>query len=291
MRSMTGFGRASVERGGSRVIAEIRSLNQRFFELKVSLPRGWGEFESDVRKLVQGVVARGRVEVFVKYVMLRPPPSRIEVNEHLARQYVAQLRKLGGRLHLNGSLGLEVILNRPEIFHLIEEEQDGREAVKLGMLALKRALNAMDGERQREGRNLKRDFEQRIRAITAAIPHIERLAEQSRAEILANFQSRIRELLENLPVNEKRLYEEASLASQHGDISEEITRLRTHLDGLRTLVARQGTVGKSIEFLLQEINREVNTMGSKSQKAALSQMTVQVKAEAEKMREQVQNVE
>jgi uncharacterized protein (TIGR00255 family) len=117
------------------------------------------------------------------------------------------------------------------------------------------------------------------------------LAEQTRAEIMQNFQRRIRELLAELPVNEKRLYEEASSASQHGDISEEITRLRTHLDGLKSLLRRKEQVGKSIEFLLQEINREVNTMGSKSQNAALSQVTIEVKAEAEKMREQVQNVE
>ena len=174
---------------------------------------------------------------------------------------------------------------------MVEEEQDGRVAIELGAQALKRALRSMDSERQREGRNLKRDFELRLRAIAAAIPNIERLANQTREEILANFQARIRELLDNLPVNEKRLYEEASIASQHGDISEEITRLKAHLDGLRSLLGRKGAVGKSIEFLLQEINREVNTMGSKSQKAALSQVTVEVKAEAEKMREQVQNIE
>src|SRR5579885_718989 len=116
-------------------------------------------------------------------------------------------------------------------------------------------------------------------------------SEQTRAEVMKNFQARVRELLANLPVNEKRLYEEASSASQHGDISEEITRLKIHLDGLGDLLNREGPVGKSIEFLLQEINREVNTMGSKSQNAALSHLTVEVKAEAEKMREQVQNVE
>ncbi len=108
---------------------------------------------------------------------------------------------------------------------------------------------------------------------------------------MRNFEARIRELLAELPVNEKRLYEEASIASQHGDITEEMTRLRTHLEGLEGLLDRKGPVGKSIEFLLQEINREVNTMGSKSQNAALSQVTVEVKGEAEKMREQVQNVE
>src|SRR5260370_665212 len=127
--------------------------------------------------------------------------------------------------------------------------------------------------------------------IEIAAPKIERLAEHTRTDIMENFLKRILAMLEDLPVNEKRLYEEASSASQHGDISEEITRLRTHLEGLKSILKRKGQVGKSIEFLLQEINREVNTMGSKSQNAELSQVTVEVKAEAEKMREQGQNVE
>ena len=291
MKSMTGFGRGVVEQSGTRVVAEVRALNQRFFELKLALPRGWGEHEAEVRKTVQSVVARGRVEVFIKSVALKAPPVRLEVNDRLANLYVAELRRLGKRLHLNGNPGIETILNRPEIFHVVEEEHDSRAGFVLGQKALVRALKALDAERAREGKSLHDDFAMRIRSIESAIPKIEMLAEQTRAEIMDNFQRRVRELLAELPVNEKRLYEEASSASQHGDISEEITRLRTHLDGLKSLLRRREQVGKSIEFLLQEINREVNTMGSKSQNAALSQVTIEVKAEAEKMREQVQNVE
>jgi len=291
MRSMTGFGRALMERNGIQVTAEIRALNQRFFELKLSLPRTWGEYESEIRKLVQNTVARGRVELFVKAVSLRAPGARLQVNEKLANQYVEELRKLAKRLRLNGNPGIEAILNRPEIFHVVEEERDADEAPRLGILAIQRALKALDVERVREGKSLKKDFADRVAKIREAVPKIVRLSEQTRAEIMKTFQTRVRELLENLPVNEKRLYEEASSASQHGDISEEVTRLKTHLDGLSELLHRTGPVGKSIEFLLQEINREVNTMGSKSQNAALSHLTVAVKAEAEKMREQVQNVE
>ncbi len=292
MKSMTGFGRAVAEQDGTRVIAEVRALNQRFLELKLTVPRGWGEHEAEIRKAVQNVVARGRVEIFIKSVALRPAPVRLEVNDRLANLYVAELRRLGKQLRLNGNPDIGSILNRPEIFHVVEEEEHGSGAAfRLGLKALVRALKALDAERVREGRGLHKDFAERVRAIEAAVPKIERLAEQTRAEIMENFHKRIRELLQDLPVNEKRLYDEASSASQHGDISEEILRLRTHLDGLKALLKRKGQVGKSIEFLLQEINREVNTMGSKSQNAALSQVTVEVKAQAEKMREQVQNVE
>src|SRR6267142_3958764 len=118
MKSMTGFGRAIAEHAGTRVTAEVRALNQRFFELKLAVPRGWGEHEAEIRKSVQSVVARGRVEVFIKSVAVKPPPVRLEVNDHLANLYVTELRRLGKRLHLNGNPEIGSILNRPEIFHV-----------------------------------------------------------------------------------------------------------------------------------------------------------------------------
>jgi uncharacterized protein (TIGR00255 family) len=291
MRSMTGFGRAQLERGGFQALAEVRALNQRFFELKLNLPRGWGEYEAEVRKLVQGVVERGRVEVFIRCVALRPAPAHLKVNDALAASYVAELRRLAKRLRLDAKLGIEAILERQEIFQVTEEEIDTRAGASLALEALGRALKVLERERAREGAALKRDFEARLKTIAAAVPRIEKLAAGSRAVIRATFENRIRELLGDLPVNEKRLYEEASNAAQHGDITEEITRLGVHLHAMRALVGRAGPVGKSIEFLLQEINREINTMGSKSQNAALSQITIEMKGETEKMREQVQNVE
>jgi uncharacterized protein (TIGR00255 family) len=291
MRSMTGFGRTQLERGGTQVVAEVRALNQRFFELKVNLPRGWGEHESEIKKIVQGAVERGRVEAFVRCVVMKPPRARLRVNDDLAASYVTELRRLGKRLDLDGKLGLDAILQRPEIFQVIEEENDTRTGVDVALLAMKGAVKALDQERRREGAALRRDFETRLKKIGAGIPKIERLAAQSRTAIHTSFETRVRELLGDLPVNEKRLYEEASNAAQHGDITEELTRLRVHLTAMRALINRTGPVGKSIEFLLQEINREVNTMGAKSQSAALSQITIEMKGEVEKMREQVQNVE
>ena len=184
MRSMTGFGRALIERNGVQVTAEIRALNQRFFELKLNLPRSWGEYEGEIRKLIQGTVARGRVELFVKAISVRPPTARLQVNEKLASQYVDELRKLAKRMRLNGELGIEAILNRPEIFHVVEEERDASEAPKLGLAAIQQALKALDIERVREGKSLKNDFAARVKKVRTAIPKIERMAEQTRAEIM-----------------------------------------------------------------------------------------------------------
>ncbi len=288
---MTGFGRASIERNGVRVLAEIRSLNQRFFELKMNLPRGWGEHEAQLRKLVQTAVSRGRVELFLRHVTVKPPPVTLQVNERLAAMYLNELRRLGKSFHIEGPIGIEAIMHRPEIFHVVEDENDHAHGVKLGFEAVTKALKRLEAERFREGRSLKRDFEARIKKMSRMVPKVEELAEKTREEVIANFKLRMRELLGELPLNEKRLYEEASAAAQRGDIAEELTRLRIHLDALADLLKRDGPVGKPIEFLLQEINREVNTIGSKSQNAQLSQLTVEMKGEAEKMREQVQNVE
>jgi len=291
MRSMTGFGRAEITRGGVQILVEVRALNQRFFELKLNLPRGWGEYEAEMRRLVQGMVERGRVEAFIRYVVLKPPTARLRVNDELARDYITELRRLGRMLDLDGKLGVEAVLQRPEIFQVSEQESDPRVGVKLAFEALKRALKMLVSERTREGRGLKRDFEMRLKKLAGTVPRLKKLAEEARSVIHSNFESRVRELLSDLPVNEKRLYEEASAAAQHGDISEETTRLTVHLEAMRALLNRNGAVGKSIEFLLQEINREVNTMGAKSQNAHMSQVTVAMKGEVEKMREQVQNVE
>jgi uncharacterized protein (TIGR00255 family) len=291
MRSMTGFGRAEMARDGIHIMAETRALNQRFFELKLNLPRTWGQHEAEIRKMVQSVVVRGRVEVFVRYTRVGPPKSRLQVNDELARMYIRELRRLGRSLKLNGKLGFEAILQRPEVFHVIEEEEESPLGAELGIEVLGRALKAMDTERIREGRALKRDFELRLKALASAIPRLDELAADARMVIRTNFETRIRELLAELPINEKKLYEEASAAAQHGDITEEMTRLRVHLEALSTLLKRAGSIGKSIEFLLQEINRELNTIGAKAQNAKMSQITVEMKGEAEKMREQVQNVE
>jgi uncharacterized protein (TIGR00255 family) len=291
MRSMTGFGRATVKHQNVQIEAEVRALNQRFMELKLALPRGWGEHEAEVRKMVQNAIARGRVEVAIRFVTLRPPQNRLHVDEQLAREYVVELRRLAKQLRLRGELGVEVILSRPEIFRPAEEQVDGGGGVALGFKALRKALKAMEAEREREGAVLRRDLAGHLARIGALIPHIARLAEKSRGEIMTGFESRVRQLLENLPVNEKRLHEDAAAAAQRADISEELARLRAHTQALKELLGKTGPVGKEIEFLLQEVSREVNTIGAKSQSAELSRLTVEVKGRLEKMREQVQNVE
>jgi uncharacterized protein (TIGR00255 family) len=296
VRSMTGYGRAQVERGGVQVSAEVRSLNQRFLEVKLNLPRGWGEGEAALRKQIGAVVSRGRVEVVIR-VNSGKVHGSLTVNEPLARSYVKELRALQSSLRLSGTLSVEALLQRPEIFQIAETEPDIQAELKLAQRALTQALKAFDQERQREGRALGRDLLGRLGRIQTAVRQIARLSEESRQAITALFQQRMRELVANLGMeemrllDEKRLYEEAAGAAQRADITEELTRLSSHLEALEKLLQRPEPIGKEAEFWLQEVGREVNTIGSKSQNAALSKVAVAIKGELEKMREQVQNIE
>jgi uncharacterized protein (TIGR00255 family) len=296
VRSMTGFGRARVERGDLQVQAEVRSLNQRFLEIKFNLPRSWSEQETEFRKLVTGIAARGRIEVTLRSAGPRGN-GRLIVNEKLARNYIEELRALKKRLALGGEPGLDALLTRPEIFQIVEQETNIAPEVALGRKALEAALKALDAERVREGKSLKRDLSSRLSKVLAHTRQIGKMAEESRQAIIEGFQTRVRELLQRPGgddlklVEEKRLYEDAAFAAQRADISEELARLKSHLQALGELFSRGGAVGKEIEFWLQEVGREVNTVGSKSQNPALSRLTVAIKGELEKMREQVQNVE
>ncbi len=296
MRSMTGFGRARLERGDFQVQAEVRSLNQRFLEVKFNLLRGWNERESEFRKLIGAVAERGRIEVSIRSTGPKAA-GRLIVNDRLARSYIEELRALKKRLALDGEPGLDALLSRPEIFQVVEQETDLGSEIALGRKALQLALKAMDAERVREGKSLKRDLSSRLAKIQAHTKQIGRIAEESRQAIVAGFQKRVRELLAQTNsddlklVEEKRLYEDAAFAAQRADISEELARLKAHLQALGELFSREGAVGKEIEFWLQEVGREVNTVGSKSQHPALSRLTVAIKGELEKMREQVQNIE
>jgi uncharacterized protein (TIGR00255 family) len=291
MKSMTGFGRATVEEHGWQVSVEARALNQRFLEIKLGLPRGWTEYEQQLRRLVQRVIHRGRVEVVVRVQAIRQHPGRVVVNLELARRYVAEVRRLSRALNLDGAIGVEAILQRPELVRMSEEETDTHAQVRSARKAIVLAVDALDAARVREGKALQRDFMGRMRRVAAVTRDIERRARAVRSSTIAAFQRRVRELLHDAAPDEKRLYEEAVNVAQRADVSEEVVRLQAHLKALATLLGRSAPVGKEIEFLLQELNREANTIGAKSQDVRLSRLAIQIKSEIEKMREQAQNVE
>jgi uncharacterized protein (TIGR00255 family) len=290
---MTGFGAATVRLGArtqGSISVEVKSVNQRFLDLKLSLPKEYAIWESDVRKIVQEHVARGRVEVYVGRSVSgndRPP---IELDENLARAYVEEWRRLKRTLRLAGDVDLGLLRGIPDLYRVRDVAAVPETERPLLARALTGALRELDRSRLREGKHLAADMGERIRALETFAAEMAERAAASREDTRRRIAERMQELLDG-KVDEARILQEAAFQVERSDVTEEIVRLRSHLGGLRDLTAAEDAVGKRIDFLLQEVQREVNTVASKSSDLRLTQLAVEAKGEVEKIREQVQNIE
>jgi uncharacterized protein (TIGR00255 family) len=290
---MTGFGAATMRLGArsrGSVSIEIKSVNQRFLDLKLSLPKEYAAWESEVRKLVQERVGRGRVEIYVGRSVAGDDRPRVEVDEDLARAYVEQWRRLKRRLRLAGEVDLSLLKGIPDLYRAREATAvpEGERAVLVR--ALSRALRELDASRLREGKHLADDMRARIRALDTLASGMAERAEASRHDTRRRIEERMRELVDG-KFDEGRILQEAAFLAERSDVTEEVVRLKSHLEALRDLLDSEETVGKRIDFLLQEVQREVNTVASKSSDLELTHLAVDAKGEVEKIREQVQNVE
>jgi len=293
MRSMTGFGSARVRLPGRRrgvISVEAKSVNQRFLDLKLSLPKEYAAWEADVRKAVQTRLSRGRVEVTVNRDGSPEERLRVEIDENLARAYVEQWRRLKKTLRLTGDVDLALLRGVPELYRPREASAAPLAERNSLVRAVGAALRELERSRAREGRHLARDIHSRIVALERLAAEMAERAQASREGTRRRIEERMRELLED-KVEPARIVQEAAFQVERSDVTEEIVRLRSHLAGLQDLLQADDAVGKRIDFLLQEVQREVNTVASKSSDLRLTQVAVEAKGEVEKIREQVQNVE
>jgi uncharacterized protein (TIGR00255 family) len=290
---MTGFGSARVRlasRPRGLISVEAKSVNQRFLDLKLSLPKEYAAWEPDLRKAVQARLSRGRVEVYVSRDGSPEEYPHVEIDEDLARAYVEQWRRLKRKLRLGGDVDLALLRGIPELYR--SRETGAAPLAERGALlrAVAAALGELERSRAREGRHLARDIRARIIALEKLAARMAERAQASREDTRRRIEERMRELLEG-KVDPSRIVQEAAFQVERSDVTEEIVRLRSHLAGLRDLLQAADAVGKRIDFLLQEVQREVNTVASKSSDLRLTQIAVEAKGEVEKIREQVQNVE
>jgi uncharacterized protein (TIGR00255 family) len=290
---MTGFGTATLRlanRARGAISVETKSVNQRFLDLKLSLPREYAAWETDVRKLVQERVGRGRVELYVSREGGANGRPRVEIDEDLARAYVTEWRRLKKTLRLSGDVDLALLRGIPDLYRAREttEAPEAEHAALLRVVA--KALRELERSRLREGANLATDMRSRVHALEKLAVLMAERADVSRLDTRRRIEERLRELLAG-KVDEPRLVQEAAMQAERSDVTEEIVRLRSHLTGLRDLLEADDAVGKRIDFLLQEVQREVNTVASKSSDLRLTQLAVEGKGEIEKIREQVQNIE
>jgi uncharacterized protein (TIGR00255 family) len=292
MRSMTGFGAGAADAPGARVSVEVRGVNQRHLDVRTAAPREYAAWEGEVRERVRAQVERGRVDVTIT----RTPVAtrrryRVAVREELAAAYVEAARSLGRRLRLPGEVTLADALRLPELFEIAERPPDlGRElpAVRRALAA---ALHAFTRERRREGRHVQRDMVRRAATLRRLVARMRGRVPALQRAIRTRLEERLGRLMSGVEVDQTRLAQELAALADRGDITEELVRLDSHLGALAAALRDGAPAGKRVEFLLQEILRELNTTGAKAGDVQTNAWVLAGKAEVEKLREQVQNVE
>lgn len=291
VRSMTGFGRGEAVRGRRRVTVEVRAVNHRFLDVAARLPKTVSPLEERFRSLVAGRVSRGRVEILVSLDEVGEGPRPVKVDLSLARGYLEALRELKSALGTPGEITLEMLLDLPGVLS-VEEATDPETLWEAAQEATEKALDELVRMREAEGGRLAADIRQRLVAIGESVEAIAARVPEVCREYRTRLEERIREVLGEVPVDEGRLLQEVALMADRASTAEEVVRLRSHLVEAEAMLAEPSApVGRKFDFLLQEMNREINTIGSKSSDVELARQVIAVKAELEKIREQVQNVE
>lgn len=291
MQSMTGFGSGEVQHGELSLTVEARSVNHRYLDVVLRYPRVYTPLEPRMKRLVGDYFSRGRIDI--KLAEQRGSAGRrtIWLDERLAQQYHDALQRLQERFQLSGPIDLSTLLSLRELLTVEEADAEVEEAWEFLAQGLEAALQALRRMRQQEGEFLGRDLHERLQALGRQVQAIRQRSPQVVTAYQERLEQRVRELFQQFDLDADRLHQEAILFAERTDITEELVRLGSHLQAFEGLLAVSEPVGRKMEFLLQEMHREVNTIASKGNDAEISQRVVDMKSELEKMREQVQNVE
>jgi uncharacterized protein (TIGR00255 family) len=292
VRSMTGYGAGAAEAPAARITVEVRSLNQRFLDVRVTAPREFAAFEREIRDRVRAGAERGRVEVTItRSAQAARRRYAVTTRLELARAYVAAARDLARRLRLEGVVSIADVLRLPDLFEVREVPPETRGEHATLMRALKTALRAFDAERRREGAHLQRDMRQRVAHLKRLTTDVRRRLPTALAALRQQVEERLVRLVGAADLDRGRVAQEVAALAERSDVTEELVRLEAHLAALAAALAAAGAVGKRIEFLLQEIQRELNTTSAKAGDPRIVDLALVAKGEVERLREQVQNVE
>lgn len=291
LKSMTGFGKRQAAWGGSTIVAEVRSVNHRYREVVTRLPKGLMGLEEELKGLVYQRCHRGRIDLSVVMTGDRETPKLLKVDLPVAKHYYRVLRELRQDLKLNGSIDVAFLASFREIFSVGESPIGEGQTDKVIKRLVAGAVRDMEKMRHREGRTLLRDIRYRLGEVRRAHGLIQRRLPQVVRGYFQRMKARVEQLVGKEPFDESRLNQELAMFADRCDITEELTRLESHVSQFETMARGSEPVGRKLDFLLQEMGREVNTIGSKANDAEISNYVVQVKSELEKIREQVQNVE
>lgn len=294
IKSMTAFGRARNTLGGKDITVEIRSVNNRFFDCSVKLPRAFSFLEEKIKPHLQSSgITRGKVDVFIGIDVVDSPSAEIAIDEGYAGAYVAALRKLGETFGLTDDVSIMTVAQNRDIFIVKKPEEDAEKDWADLRAVLDEAIEKFLAARAREGENIQNDLVAKINAIRGNVEKIESLSENDIGTYRQKLEAKLRDMLADnrIVFDENRILTECALFADKIAIDEELVRLRSHFDGFDEILRSEEPVGRRLDFLIQEINRETNTIGSKCQNSSIAKLVVDIKCEIEKIREQIQNIE
>lgn len=290
LTSMTGFGQGEVSNRKSSVAVEIRTVNHRYLDLSIKMPRLLGSREYDIKELLKEKINRGRVVVTIS-MDTDQPDYDVKINVPLMEQYIEKLGRFAKRKGVGGALDINTMATLPEVFHLKENDFNADHVWPLVERGLKQALSSCVKMRRDEGRVLETDLRARLAAITKVVSAVEKRAPKVIAAHRAALHKRLDKGLEGAKLDNNRWMTEVAIMSEKLDFAEEVTRLKSHLVQIKACFDRGGAVAKKLTYLLQEVHREATTIASKASDASVAEFTVSLREETERLREQVQNIE
>lgn len=291
LKSMTGYGRAEEIVGGKDITVEIKSVNHRFFEFNARTPRSYGYIEEPVKSLLQSMVSRGKVEVNITLFNVDTPNEEITVNIELARDYLNALRTAAHALGVEDDLKMSNLAAFSDIFAIRKKQEDEDAVVAEVLTVTEKAAKSFIQMRETEGEKLKADLLQKLASIEASVSEIESRAAVLGEDYRARLFQKLSDILHDTQIDEQRILTEAAIFAEKVAVDEETVRLRSHIAQFRQLLDSDVPIGRKLDFLIQEFNREANTIGSKIQNVEITRIVVEIKSDIEKIREQIQNIE
>ena len=290
MKSMTGFGRASLESNGKNYIIEIKTVNNKYSDITVKSPKRLSFMEDKIRKQTANRITRGKVEVSVSFFDFSNKSKNVVLNKEIAKEYIKQLREIADENNLSENISVVEIAKLPDRLNSIDSDND-EEIASEALQCLNMALDSLIEMRKAEGENIKQDLLVRIERVQNLV---DKIAENSKGiveEYVSKLEKRVKEILKTDVVDENRIAQEAVIYADKTSIEEELTRLNSHIVQFKELVNSDGPVGKKLDFMIQEMNRETNTIGSKAGSGEITKAVIDLKVELEDIREQIQNIE
>lgn len=291
IKSMTGFGAGDAETADFKVHIEIKAVNQRFLETNYHMPYCMNMFESQLTKKIKEYASRGKLDINIRFQDLRDKAVIVRVDRGLAAAYGQALQEISSQLKLSASVTAAQIASYPDVLKLNEENADLDSAQPVLMNALEQALQSFVAMREAEGQNIQRDLLARIATLENFVGELEKLAPEIVTAYRQRLENLLTEYLAKEDIDQSRMIQEVALFTDKVNYTEETVRLRSHFDQFRQIITAGEPVGRKLDFLIQEMNREINTVASKANSAGAAQFVVDVKSEIEKIREQIQNIE